>query len=72
MPAAIKPENAPEMSDPQYNSAVRKASSLRVYHAVKQLIQPGCEIQSVRTVDIANMNVQNTLLRQSQEETCKQ
>lgn len=33
IPAAIKPEKAPEIREPEYRSAVRLTSSLRVYHA---------------------------------------
>lgn len=32
MPAAIKPEKAPDRSDPEYSTAILKPSSLRVYH----------------------------------------
>ena len=41
MPAAIRPENAPEINDPEYSAAVRKPSSLRVYHALRKYKQPG-------------------------------
>ena len=41
MPAAINPENAPDRREPQYRSAVRRASSFRVYHTVKHSMQPG-------------------------------
>ena len=32
IPAAIKPENAPDKSDPEYKRAVLKPSSFLVYH----------------------------------------
>ena len=33
IPAEIKPENAPEINDPAYSSAVRLTNSFLVYHA---------------------------------------
>lgn len=33
IPAEIKPENAPEINDPTYRSAVRSTNSFLVYHA---------------------------------------
>jgi len=33
IPAAMSPENAPEINDPEYRSAVRFTNSFRVYHA---------------------------------------
>ena len=41
IPAEIKPENAPDSSDPEYNSAVRNPNSFRVYHELKKKRQPG-------------------------------
>lgn len=41
MPAAMRPENAPEIKEPEYSAAVRKPSSLRVYHALRKYRQPG-------------------------------
>ena len=32
IPAAMRPENAPEIREPLYKTAVRKPSSFRVYH----------------------------------------
>jgi len=43
MPAAISPENAPEMRDPEYNNAVRNASSFLVYQQDRKNRQPGLE-----------------------------
>jgi hypothetical protein len=33
IPAAMRPENAPERRDPEYRTAVRLTSSFLVYHA---------------------------------------
>jgi hypothetical protein len=41
MPAAMRPEKAPERREPEYKAAVRKPSSLRVYHALRKYRQPG-------------------------------
>lgn len=41
IPAAIRPEKAPEMSDPEYSIAVLNPSSFRVYHELKKYRQPG-------------------------------
>lgn len=41
MPAVIKPENAPEIKEPEYIKAVLKANSLRVYHEDKKYRTPG-------------------------------
>jgi len=44
MPAAISPEKAPEMRDPEYNRAVRNASSFLVYQQDRKKRHPGLEI----------------------------
>jgi hypothetical protein len=36
IPAAIKPEKAPEINDPEYRAAVRNPSSFLVYHALRK------------------------------------
>ena len=41
IPAAIKPEKAPEIKLPEYNTAERSASSLRVYHEDRKYRHPG-------------------------------
>lgn len=41
MPAAIRPAKAPEMSDPEYKTAERKASSFLVYQHDRKNRQPG-------------------------------
>jgi len=40
-PAAINPLKAPEIRDPEYRRAVRRASSLRVYHDERKNKHPG-------------------------------
>jgi hypothetical protein len=42
IPAAISPEKAPEIKEPEYSKAVRLTSSLRVYHAESKYKHPGC------------------------------
>lgn len=41
MPALIKPEKAPERSEPEYRNAIRKASSFLVYHDESRKRAPG-------------------------------
>jgi len=41
IPAAISPENAPEIRDPEYNIAVLNASSFLVYQDDKKNRHPG-------------------------------
>ena len=41
MPAAIRPENAPDKSDPEYNMAVLNPNSFLVYQAERKNKQPG-------------------------------
>jgi len=41
MPAAIRPEKAPEINDPEYNIAVRNAISFLVYHEERKNRHPG-------------------------------
>ena len=43
MPAAISPENAPEIRDPEYSRAVRNASSFLVYQQDRKKRHPGLE-----------------------------
>lgn len=42
IPAAMRPEKAPEIKEPEYSIAVRSPSSLRVYHALRKYKHPGC------------------------------
>lgn len=49
IPAAMRPEKAPERSEPEYRAAVRKPSSLRVYQALKKYKHPGYTTISHRT-----------------------
>jgi hypothetical protein len=37
----MRPEKAPEMRDPEYRIAVRRASSLRVYQEERKKRHPG-------------------------------
>lgn len=41
IPAVIKPENAPLISEPEYSNEVRSASSLRVYQQDRKYRHPG-------------------------------
>ena len=49
MPAAIRPEKAPEINDPEYNMAVRNAISFLVYHEDRKNRHPGYIISVSRT-----------------------
>lgn len=40
----MRPENAPDINDPEYMKAVRKASSLRVYQLERKNRTPGLKM----------------------------
>jgi hypothetical protein len=40
----MRPENAPEMREPEYIKAVRRPNSLRVYHELRKNSTPGYEV----------------------------
>jgi hypothetical protein len=41
IPAVIRPENAPEIREPEYINAVLKPNSFRVYHDERKKSTPG-------------------------------